>query len=544
MKGVFKNKRFDYLLAFILIFLVFLSYKQFLLFCTPSGTEAERMLGYYLFAKKVILQYYSFPHFALGFTEFRYTYGRYITYEFFSFPETPLLTPFLLIYILVDIITAEKISLALHIVIGIIGIFLIGKNLGINKIGTILTAILFSHSVNLVSMYACGHINWKTIFLFPLVFYFYIKSHQNQKFILFSVIINLLILFEGGIHIFIWTNLFIGVFGIFYFFESMVINRLFTMLKFFLFEVLLGSVKIIPMIHFFGGYKPPENVIDIRAGIAPPYTIKEFLKALTTPFWGAEYSNYIGIFVIILFFFALFIGLKLNRPILFTSLFFTLLTVKFNGISLFYLLRKFPIFDTQRIPPRFFVMAIFGFGLLCGLVITHLQQRIKKLGKRRAILFEVFLIIFISYIYLDLNRAFNLFQKKCNPLEISEDPIFFNYIPRIIPNGYCALGFADPNFRVWKLNLKENSYAVFDGLDWKLYRNILKFQIFRNGRFEKIQSQPYNGTVSLPIPKDATILRMKYDSPYFKLGLAISLISSILIFLAYNFFNSFHKNRK
>ncbi len=70
--------------------------------------------------------------------------------------------------------------------------------------------------------------------------------------------------------------------------------------------------------------------------------------------------------------------------------------------------------------------------------------------------------------------------------------------------------------------------AVFEELDWKLYRNVLKFKIYRNGKFEEINSQPHNGNVSLKIPKDATILSMKFDSPYFKLGLAITLISLVL----------------
>ncbi len=127
--------------------------------------------------------------------------------------------------------------------------------------------------------------NWKTLFLFPWVFYFYINFYQSKKYILLSVIFNLLILFEGGIHIFIWTNIFIGIYGILYFLESRKVLDLLNLLKFFLFQTFLGSIKIIPMVHFFKGYNPPENASDIRFGISPPYTIKEFFTALTTPFW-------------------------------------------------------------------------------------------------------------------------------------------------------------------------------------------------------------------------------------------------------------------
>lgn len=527
MEKIFQKRGFDYLLVVFTIFLVLFSWRKFIFFCSPI--EAERMLGYYHFAKKVILQYHSFPQFLLGHSELRYTYEQFKTYEYFSFPETPLLTPFFVLFLFIDILTAEKFSLALHIFLGITGIFAIGKYLGLSREGTFFWALLFSHSANLVSMYASGHINWKTIFLFSLVFYFLLRAYENEKFVLLSSLMNLLILLEGGIHIFIWTNLFTGVFGIFHFLDSRKIGNLLILLKFFLFESLLGSVKIIPMIHFFGVYKPPEFVIDPHGGIVPPYSLKDFFTALTTPFYGAEYSNYIGIFLILLFIFAIFYGLKSGRPILFTSIFFTLLTLKFDGVSLFYLLRKLPVLNTQRIPPRFFVMAIFGFGLLSGLMITHLQQKIKKTGKRAVILFEILLFVFLSYIYLDLNKVLNLFQRGCNPLGFEESLIFFNYTPKIIPEGKCLQEFSKPNLRIWKLKLKEDAKAIFEELDWKLYKNVLKFEIYRNGKFKRIDSQPHDGSVSLKIPADANIMRMKYDSPYFKTGVAISLISLLIL---------------
>lgn len=107
------------------------------------------------------------------------------------------------------------------------------------------------------------------------------------------------------------------------------------------------------MLHFFGDYKLPEVTSDPRAGVNPPYSLKEFLTALTTPNWGAEYCNYIGIPLIILFFFAFIFGIRANRAVLFTSLSFLLLTVRFDGFSLFHIIRKFPVLSTQRAPQIF-----------------------------------------------------------------------------------------------------------------------------------------------------------------------------------------------
>lgn len=158
---------------FFLIFAILLiiySYKTYIFQCTPHG--AERMLGYFHFVKKVVIQYKSFPHFLLGFSPIKYTCDYFFTYEYFSLPETPLLTPFIFLYFLRDILISEKISLALHLIIGVLGIYVLGKNFKISKIGTLLWLFPFFLSDNLVSQYSCGHINWKTVYLFPWVFTF------------------------------------------------------------------------------------------------------------------------------------------------------------------------------------------------------------------------------------------------------------------------------------------------------------------------------------------------------------------------------------
>lgn len=363
-------------------------------------------------------------------------------------------------------------------------------------------------------------------------FYFYIKSFQDKRFIFLAVFSNLLIFFEGGIHIFIWCNLFIALYGIFSFLDSRRIKHLLNLAEFFIFTFLTGSIKIIPMLHFFGDYKPPEGTSDPRAGVNPPYPLNDFFTVLTTPNWGAEYANYIGIPLIILFFFAIIFGLKANRAVLFTSLFFLLLTLKLDGFSLFYIARKFPALSTQRIPPRFFVMALFALGLLSSLLLTHFQQKMKS-SKTGFIIFHIFMVFFTFYIYLDLSRVCSFWSKDCRFMEFPDTPVYFRFNPVLIPEGRCTQKLALPNLRKWKLRLNDESMAVFDGLEWKKYKNVIKFRIYRNGRFEKINPQPYNNVLYVFIPKDTYILEMRYCSPYFMAGLLISVFSLILIVFLY-----------
>lgn len=217
--------------------------------------------------------------------------------------------------------------------------------------------------------------------------------------------------------------------------------------------------------------------------------MKEFLTALTTPNWLAEYCNYIGISLIILFFFAFIFGIRANRAVLFTSLSFLLLTVRFDGFSLFHIIRKFPVLSTQRVPPRFFVMAIVGLGLLSAILLTHFQQKVKN-SKTGFIIFNIFTILFTFYIYMDLSRVFGLWSKNCTSTKFPDTPVYFSYNPVLIPEGKCTQELALPNIRNWKLRLKKDSLAVFDGLEWEKYKNVIKFRIYRNGRFEKVNPQP------------------------------------------------------
>ncbi len=177
-------------------------------------------------------------------------------------------------------------------------------------------------------------------------------------------------------------------------------------------------------------------------------------------------------------------------------------------------------------------MALFGLGLLSALLLTHFQQKIKN-SKTGFMIFQIFMIFFTFYIYLDLSRVSSSWSKNCNPLEFPDTPIYFNYSPLLIPEGRCTQKLSLPNHRNWKLKLKEDSTAVFEWLDWKSYRKIIKFRIYRNGRFENIDSKSYNGILSVFIPKDASLLEMRYSSPYFKVGALISVFSFLLI----NFFS-------
>lgn len=519
----------DILFIFFLCILFIVVYRDFI-FGTP--VDSYRMLYYFHFAKSSILKFHSFPNWTLGYYTLTYTYDIFSTYEFFAMPETPVLTPFLALYFVSSIVTGEKISLALHLITGIVGIFAIGKLMKISRIGIVIMGISFFISDNLASQYTSGHINWKTIFYFPWIFYFFLKSFQSWKWLIPCALTNILILFEGGIHIFIWVNMFLAAYSFFSLIDSKKLKNLIYLGFLIMATSLVGSIKIIPMIHFFGHYTPPQEFYgDPRASVAPPYSLKNFWTAITTPNWGAEYANYIGIPLIIVFSLAILYGLKKCRPLVFTSLFFLLLTVEFHGVSLFKLIDSFPVLNTQRIPPRFFLMSLFGFGCLSGMFITEFSRYLKERLKRIKIpIIEMILIAFSILIFFDLNRVFQYWPNQCpHTQHFDYPPVSFSYNPSLIPDGEVEQKYAAPNYRIWRIKLKEDSKVLFRELEWKLYKNILKFKAFRRGKFEKLYPQNYNGSVAVLIPKDTKLLSMRYSSPYFYAGLIISVITAVLM---------------
>lgn len=513
--------RSDLIFVILLIIIFILFFKNFLFNRLVGAPDWHYVMLYIHITKETIQDFHQFPHWVLGY--YKFWYPRFYTYEFFAIPETPVLTLFLPFYFM-DIYTSIKLIIALHIALGIVGIYFLGKSFGINRIGMLFIASIFFLTPRFVSHLSIGHIGWLTLAYLPYIFLFFNKSIERPNFLIFASFLSTFVILEGGQHIFIWISLLLGIYSLFIFIEKRKITVLRNLLFFYILEILLSAIKIFPMFHFFKDYK--------IAGITPEYTIQTLWHALTTAFLNHDQGNYIGILTVIIFLTVIIYGIKKHPSLTLTALFFFLLSTKLWKISLFQVISKLPILYTQRIAPRYLTICFFLLSIVAGFLFTD----IVKIAQRRSSFIKsviyVLLLGIVVYISFDLHSKAQIWHAWLWKYHFHLNPVEFKYYtPSLLPSGKLEIKLAQPNVRIWKAVLKQDSKVLFKELEFKLYKDVLKFEVLLQGRYQRIFPQDDNGSIALLIPKDARSLIMKYSSPYFCIGFIVSFFSALSILL-------------
>lgn len=517
-----KILRSNLLFVILLIIIFILAFNNFLFNRFVGAPDWHYVMLYFHITKETIQKFNQFPHWVLGY--YRFWYPKFYTYEFFAVPETPVLNPFLPLLIFSNIYVFIKIYIAIHIALGILGIYFLGKYFGINKIGILFIASIFFLTPRFVSHLAIGHIGWLTLAYLPYIFLFYNKSLEKANFLIFSSFLSTLVLLEGGQHILIWINLLLGVYSIFVFFDKRKVKIIQNFLVFLILEILLSAVKLFPMFHFFKGYK--------IAGVIPEYSIKTLWHALTTAFLNHDQGNYIGIVTIVIFIISIVYGLKKHLSLTFTALFFFFLSLKVWKISLFQIISKLPIFYTQRIAPRYLTICFFLLSILSGFLITDIVKIAQKWGSFKKQIIYTLLFVIVVFVAFDLRSKAQIWHNWLWKYYFNLNQVEFKYYtPTVLPSGRLEIKLAQPNLRIWKTTLNQDSVVLFEDLEFKLYKNILKFWVLRKGKYQNIYPENYKGSISLKICKDTHSLKMKYSSPYFYLGLFTTSCTLLLLFL-------------
>ena len=299
----------------------------------------------------------------------------------FQNSQVSFLTPFTFLYFFLDTPQAMKISILLHYVIALIGMYLLGKKLfKINNFFLILFAssiFVFNSFISL--QVTVGH-TWILPFAYiPFVFLFFEKYVRDKKII--NLILSAgsisLMIFEGGIYPVPLAVLFLIIYSIFRYLTTTNKNYLLALIQLGTLSFLLSSIKLIPLIDYMSVY--PRLISGFE--IIP-------LGALSKIFLGRsqsiglglfkgqaygwhEYGCYIGILLLIVFLIALVMNVFLknkelkNTPlILCLIIFFLLFLGTFHRYAPYSILKKLPVFECLHVSGRFLLILTFIAGLL------------------------------------------------------------------------------------------------------------------------------------------------------------------------------------
>ena len=406
----------------ILVFLIAPTLLVFAIFDGVSdlgiGDWDHNILSSGAIPKKTILKYNQFPlwnPYNLGGIPFL---AHPVWGQFLSLTLIPVL--------LFGEVIGIKISILIHILIGMVGMYLLSKYYKLKNVLCLLPSFIFMLSGFYVLHLTTGHIWVLMIAFVPYVFLFYLKSFDNRKNVIFASIFLALMLLAGT-HIFLFTSLFLIIYSIFKVIQKKKISSMKVLLSIFILAVLLSSIKLIPNVDFLS--KQPRYVKYDYSG----YSLNTLFHGLLDrdqryfterdlgPFYNGvvgekgdhpfitgishgwnENGTYIGLIPLILFLIGIPLLWKKHWPLILTS--FTFLWLSFGHrapTSLWKFFQLFPVWNMVSSASRSIIIFIFCLAIIDGLTLHKLYQLFREKIKKKKIL-NIILYFIVIFLAIDL----------------------------------------------------------------------------------------------------------------------------------------------
>ena len=414
-----KNKKLNFI-----IFLLFITISIF--YISPVFNKIHNFgigdwdanIEKYAIAKKIITSYHQFP-----------LWNPFISggIPFLAHPIWGIFLSLTLIPVLFfGAVIGIKISIIIHLSIGMFGMYLLSKYYKLGSFLSVLPTFIFMLSGFYVSHLTTGHMWVLMIAFIPYVFLFYLKSYDDKRNIIFASIFLALMLLAGT-HIFLFTLLFLMIYSIFKSIKRKKIFGLKIFITILIVAALLSSIKLVPNIDFlskhpryteydYSGYSLNtlyHGLLDRNQGYFTERDLGPFYNGVfgekgDYPFitgithgWN-ENGNYIGLIPLILFLIGIPLLWKKHWPLISTSFIFLWLSFGHRApISLWKFFQFFPIWDMVSSASRLIIIFVFCLALINGLTLQKLYKLFQKSAKyKQKIKLVVFLIV--SFVAFDL----------------------------------------------------------------------------------------------------------------------------------------------
>ncbi len=307
-------------------------------------------------------------------------------------PQSVFLSPFFLFVLIFDTVVGIKLEILAYLVLGLFGMFLLSRKLGMKAIPSYLSAFVFMLSTWFSARVLVGHTTFFPFALLPwaVLFYFYEKRH----FALLSSVVLAVMFLSGGVYPFYFTAMFLGLYALFDSIEKKSIKPISTVLLILLFAVLFSAVKLVPTLEYTKGMSQQDVQLnsvsmEIRGLLAlnqdvikndavngrnsAEENLPEKTLAGEVPWGWHEYSAYIGIFALLLVLVSALNYRKNWKLLVIAALFFILSLGDFSPVPLWSILRQIPFLGALHGPSRLLIMFVFSAALLAGKALSDIK---------------------------------------------------------------------------------------------------------------------------------------------------------------------------
>ena len=376
-KQIFPLKKSEIwiLVGIFTVIAFFFTIYLFFLFSYWGILDWDQHLFYHAVPRKTLLEHHQFPLWN------PYYCGGTVM---LANPQSRFLSPTFLLILLLGEVKGIKLEIWLHLVIGMMGMYLLGRHYGLDKLSAWMPSFVYMLSSMYPLNLSVGMTWFLSVAYLPWAFLCYLKGFESLNFSLLSGLFLVLMYFSGGAYPLAITLLFLAFYSLTVVRKHGVVRVVRNLSSTLIFAFLLGAVKLLPSIAFL--HEHPRRINDysgfslnllLHSLLSRDQSIsamkrfeqKEgFLDGMS--YGMDENGMYIGLIPLLLFLLGLFLHRRHWRLLLCFLLFLWLSFGDRVPLSLWKLAHAMPIYDSMRVAQRFrivfmLIMAIFsGFGLL------------------------------------------------------------------------------------------------------------------------------------------------------------------------------------
>ena len=337
-------------------------------------------------------------------------------------PQSTFLSPSFLLVLLFGVIPGLKLSVLVHVVVGMYGMYRVGATLGLPRTGRIAAAFIFMLNGAFASHAALGHTTFLPIAFIPWVFDAYLRSFDDLRYVVSAAVFSAMMVFGGGVYPFVFTMLFLVVHAVLKAVQLRSPTPLKSMLCVLVLTFLVASVKLVPLIEVQlerslerrvdPGYTLPLlalafvedelNTSDLPYGISPDQVY----------FWH-EYYAYIGIIGLAASLLGAWVSLGDRWPLVATCLVIIMLSFGTNSfIDIWRPAHALPVVRSLRVPSRLNMVFLFCFAVFSGRAFTS----IKRWGVPSSVVSVLVFILLADMIYVNGDLFYVSFTRTLPPV--------------------------------------------------------------------------------------------------------------------------------
>lgn len=310
-------------------------------------------------------------------------------------PQSGYLSPILLFTSVFGVFAGLKIAVWLHTFLGMWGMWLLSRHMGIQAPARFASPIVFMFSSCWAFHLAEGHIVWLPAAFLPFFFLLFLKGLTSKKRLMFAAGFETVMFYEGATYVLAYSLLILFV----YVLADSVLKKswlpLYGLIRVNILAAIFSAPKLLPVLETLANN---PRITDNGARI-PLKEFFQFFLDRSQSFRGStilggwwEYGCYLGVLGVSLYILSLTRWEK-NKPILISSIFIALVAFgNFSEFAPWTALRLLPLFSGFKVSTRSMIVFVFSVALLVGLVLESMQRKREK----SAVLFIAILVLFLG----------------------------------------------------------------------------------------------------------------------------------------------------